>query len=116
MAFSTPYRMFKRYSQYAGGTADPMVIHWPEGFRARGDVRDQYHHCTDIVPTILECCGVTMPEMADGVRQTPLAGVSMLYSFDDADAPTRKETQYHEMLSTRGLWHQAGRYPPNTAR
>jgi len=105
VAFSTPYRMFKRYSQYAGGTADPMIIHWPKGFKARGEVRDQYHHCTDVVPTILECCGLTMPEVVDGVRQTPLAGVSMRYSFDDAAAPTRKETQYYEMLSTRGLWH-----------
>ncbi len=105
VAFSTPYRMFKRYSQYAGGTADPMVIHWPKGFKARGEIRDQYHHCTDVVPTILECCGLTMPEVVEGVRQTPLAGVSMRYSFDDADAPTRKETQYYEMLSTRGLWH-----------
>ncbi len=106
VAFSTPYRMFKRYSQYAGGTADPLIIHWPTGFQARGEVRDQYHHCTDIVPTILECCGLSMPEVVDGVPQTPLAGVSMRYSFDDAAAPTQKVTQYYEMLSTRGLWHE----------
>jgi arylsulfatase A-like enzyme len=105
VAFSTPYRMFKRYSQYAGGTADPLVIHWPKGFRSRGEVRHQYHHCTDIVPTILECCGVTMPDFVNGVMQTPLAGVSMRYSFDSAEAPSRKETQYYEMLSTRGIWH-----------
>jgi arylsulfatase len=97
--------MFKRYSQYAGGTCDPLVIHWPKGIKARGELRHQYHHCTDIVPTILECCGVTMPDIVDGVTQTPLAGVSMRYSFDAADAPTRKETQYYEMLSTRGIWH-----------
>lgn len=106
VAFSTPYRMFKRYSQYAGGTADPLIIHWPNGFRSRGEVRDQYHHCTDIVPTILECCGLTMPEVVDGVPQTPLPGVSMRYSFDSPEAPTTKETQYYEMLSTRGLWHR----------
>jgi arylsulfatase len=106
VAFSTPYRMFKRYSQYAGGTCDPLVIHWPKGIKSRGELRHQYHHCTDIVPTILECCGVTMPDVVDGVTQTPLAGVSMRYSFDAADAPTRKETQYYEMLSTRGLWHK----------
>ena len=68
-------------------------------------MRHQYHHCTDIVPTILECCGLTMPDVVDGVKQTPLAGVSMRYSFDDAKAPTRKETQYYEMLGTRGIWH-----------
>jgi arylsulfatase len=106
VAFSTPYRMFKRYSQYAGGTCDPLVVHWPKGIKARGELRHQYHHCTDIVPTILECCGVEMPDVVDGVKQTPLAGVSMRYSFDDAKAPTRKETQYYEMLSTRGIWHK----------
>lgn len=106
VAFSTPYRMFKRYASYAGGTCDPLVVHWPKRIKARGQVRHQYHHCTDIVPTILECCGVAMPDILDGVKQTPLAGVSMAYSFDDADAPTRKETQYYEMCGTRGIWHK----------
>jgi arylsulfatase A-like enzyme len=105
VAFSTPFRMFKRYS-YQGGVADPLVISWPKGMQARGEVRQQYHHCTDIVPTILDCCGVQMPEVVDGVRQTPLPGVSMRYSFDAAAAPTRKETQYYEMLGTRGIWHK----------
>jgi arylsulfatase A-like enzyme len=105
VAFSTPYRMFKRYS-YQGGVCDPLVISWPKGMQARGEVRSQYHHCTDIVPTILDCCGVDMPEVVDGYRQTPLPGVSMRYSFDAADAPTRKETQYYEMLGTRAIWHE----------
>jgi arylsulfatase A-like enzyme len=104
VAFSTPYRMFKRYASYAGGTCDPMVIHWPRGIKAKGEVRHQYHHCTDIVPTILDACGVSIPEAIDGVKQAPLAGVSMAYSFDNADAPTTKETQYYEMLGTRGVW------------
>lgn len=104
VAFSTPYKMFKRYASFAGGTCDPLVIHWPRGIKARGEVRDQYHHCTDIVPTILEACGVPMPETLDGVKQAPLAGVSMVYSFDDADAPTTKQTQYYEMCGTRGVW------------
>jgi hypothetical protein len=69
-------------------------------------VRSQYHHCTDIVPTILECCGVEMPEVVDGYEQTPLPGVSMRYSFDAADAPTTKEIQYYEMLGTRAIWHK----------
>ncbi|MEU6858369.1 arylsulfatase [Glycomyces sp. NPDC046736] len=105
VAFSTPYRMFKRYS-YQGGVCDPLVIHWPAGMRARGEVRHQYHHSTDIVPTILECCGVDMPEVVGGVEQTPLPGVSMRYSFDEAEAPTRKRTQYYEMLGTRAIWHE----------
>jgi arylsulfatase len=105
VGFSTPYRMFKRYS-YQGGVCDPLVISWPAGMSARGEVRDQYHHCTDIVPTILDCCGVELPDVVDGFDQVPLPGVSMRYSFDGADAPTAKETQYYEMLGTRGIWHQ----------
>lgn len=104
VAFSTPYKMFKRYASFAGGTCDPLVIHWPKGIKARGEVRDQYHHCTDIVPTILEACGVPMPEVLDGVKQAPLAGVSMVYSFDAGDAPTTKQIQYYEMAGTRGIW------------
>ncbi|MGH9027838.1 MAG: arylsulfatase, partial [Acidimicrobiia bacterium] len=106
VAFSTPYRMFKRYSGYAGGTCDPLIIHWPKGIKAKGEVRQQYHHCTDIVPTILDCCGVRMPEVVEGIKQTPLPGVSMRYSFDNAKAPTRKRTQYYEMVGTRGVWHK----------
>jgi arylsulfatase len=104
VAFSTPFRMFKRYS-YQGGVCDPLVIHWPKGITAKGEVRNQYHHCTDIFPTILEACGVAMPEVVNGVKQSPLSGISMAYTFA-ADGPTRKQTQYYEMLGTRGIWHQ----------
>ena len=103
MAFSTPFRMFKRYS-YQGGVCDPLVIHWPKGMRARGEVRSQYHHCTDIVPTIYECCGITPPDTVLGYEQSELPGVSMRYSFDAPDAPTEKHIQYYEMLGTRGIW------------
>lgn len=104
-AFSTPFQMFKRYSQFAGGTCDPLVISWPKGIEARGEIRNQYHHSTDIVPTILDVCGVEMPEVFNGVEQWPLSGVSMRYSFDaEPDAPTRKERQYYCMLGTRGIW------------
>ena len=105
-AFSTPFRMFKRYS-YQGGVCDPMVIHWPKGIKAKGEVRHQYHHVIDVVPTILECCGIEFPEFVLGYEQTPLPGVSMAYSFDAApDAPTEKHIQYYAMLGTRGLWHE----------
>ena len=103
-AFSTPYRMFKRYT-YQGGVCDPLVIHWPRGIKASGEVRDQYHHCTDIVPTILEACGVEFPKAVNGVEQNPLSGVSMVYSFDDGPAATAKQTQYFEMMGMRGIWH-----------
>ena len=97
--------MFKRYSQYAGGTNDPLVISWPKGIKARGEIRHQYHHSTDIVPTLLEACGIEMPEVYNGVKQTPLSGVSMVYSFDaEPNAPTEKDVQYYCMLGTRGIW------------
>ena len=90
VAFSTPFQMFKRYSQYSGGTCDPLVIHWPKGIKAKGQVRHQYHHATDIVPTILDVTGLEMPTTYRGVEQYPMNGVSMRYSFDDAEAPTTK--------------------------
>src|SRR3954447_12353759 len=105
VAFSTPYKMFKRYS-YAGGTCDPLVIHWPAGIEAKGEVRHQYHHVTDIVPTLLDCCGLEFPDEIDGVDQVPLAGESMRYSFDAADAPTPRTRQYYCMLGTRGIWEE----------
>lgn len=104
VAFSTPFQMFKRYSQFSGGTCDPLVIHWPKGIDAKGEVRNQYHHTTDIVPTILDVVGLEMPDTYRGVKQVPLPGVSMRYSFDDGDAPTKKERQYFAMLGTRGIW------------
>ena len=103
-AFSTPFQMFKRYAQYSGGTCDPMVIHWPKGIKAKGEMRHQYHHSTDVVPTILEVVGLEMPEVYRGVDQYPVNGVSMRYSFDSAQAPTKKERQYYAMLGTRGIW------------
>ncbi len=104
-AFSAPFQMFKRYSQYAGGTCDPLVISWPKGIKARGEVRHQYHHSTDIVPTILDVCGLEMPKVYRGIEQYPLSGVSMRYTFDAApNAPTQKQRQYYAMLGTRGIW------------
>lgn len=104
-AFSAPFKMFKRYAQYAGGTSDPLIISWPKGIKARGEIRNQYHHSVDIVPTLLEACGIEMPKIYQGVKQTPLSGVSMLYSFDaKPNAPTQKHIQYYSMFGTRGLW------------
>lgn len=104
-AFSTPFKMFKRYSNYSGGTADPLVISWPKGIKARGEVRNQYHHAVDIVPTILEICGLEMPKVYKGVEQYPLSGVSMRYTFETPPtAPTQKHIQYYAMLGTRAIW------------
>ena len=105
VAFSTPYQMFKRYSNYAGGTCDPLVISWPKGIKAKGEIRHQYHHSTDIVPTVLDVCGLEMPKTFRGAEQHPLSGVSMRYSFEaKPDGKTQKTRQYYTMLGTRALW------------
>ena len=104
-AFSTPFQMFKRYSQYSGGTCDPMVVHWPKGIAAKGELRHQYHHSVDVVATVLDVIGIEMPESYRGVPQRPLDGISMKSSFDAApDGPTQKRVQYYSMLGTRGIW------------
>jgi len=105
MAFNTPFKMWKRYS-YNGGICDPFLIHWPKGIKSRGEVRHQYHHAIDIVPTILDVVGVEAPEVVLGYTQSPIEGVSMRSSFDDSKAPSARQTQYYSMLGSRGLWHQ----------
>jgi arylsulfatase len=105
VAFSTPFQMFKRYSEYAGGTCCPLVVSWPKGIKAKGQVRNQYHHSVDIVPTILDVCSLKMPTVYRGVKQYPLSGVSMRYTFTaKPNAPTKKKRQYYAMLGTRGIW------------
>jgi arylsulfatase A-like enzyme len=104
MAFNAPFKMWKRY-EFNGGTSDPCIISWPRGMRARGEVRHQYHHAIDLVPTILDVLGVEAPETIDGHVQSELDGVSMRYSFDDAVAPTTRRTQFYSMLGSRGIWH-----------
>ena len=104
MAFNTPFKMWKRYS-FNGGSADPCIISWPAGISARGEVRHQYHHAIDIVPTVLDCLGVSEPETVKGVPQMAVQGVSMRYSFDAANLPTARTTQFYSMLGTRGIWH-----------
>ena len=105
MAFNTPFKMWKRYT-YNGGICDPFLISWPKGIKSRGEVRHQYHHAIDIVPTILDVVGVEAPEVVKGYTQHPIEGVSMRYSFDDAKAPTGRQTQFYSMLGSRGIWHQ----------
>ncbi|MGV9615194.1 arylsulfatase [Nocardia xishanensis] len=104
MAFNTPFKMWKRYS-FNGGTCDPCLISWPAGIEARGETRDQYHHAVDLVPTLLDCLGVELPEAVKGHTQTPIQGVSMRYSFDSPTIPTAKHTQFYSMLGGRGIWH-----------
>jgi arylsulfatase len=107
-AGNTPFRRWKRET-YRGGVTDPFVVHWPNGFKARGEVRTQYAHIIDIVPTVLEVQGIDPPATIRGVTQAPLHGVSFRYTFDDATAPTRHRTQYFEMIGHRAIDHDGWR-------
>jgi arylsulfatase A-like enzyme len=102
---NTPLKFYKHYT-YAGGIRDPLIIHWPVRIVDRGGVRRQYHHVTDVTPTILELLEIDAPALYDGIPQLPLHGTSMVYTLDSPDAPTRKVTQYYEMLGDRALWHR----------
>jgi arylsulfatase len=104
MAFNTPFKMWKRY-EFNGGTADPCMFSWPNGMKARGEIRHQYHHAIDIVPTILDVLGVEAPAELKGYTQVPFDGVSMRYSFDDARAKGTRHTQFYSMLGSRSIWH-----------
>ena len=104
MAFNTPFKMWKRY-EFNGGTSDPCIISWPEGIEAKGEIREQYHHAIDLVPTILDALGVEPPETIGGHAQSHFDGVSMRYSFDAAPLPSARETQFYSMLGSRSIWH-----------
>jgi arylsulfatase len=104
MAFNTPFKMWKRY-EFEGGTADPCIISWPAGMKARGELRTQYHHAIDLVPTVLDVLGVKAPRTIKGHVQSHFDGVSMRYSFDEVAAPGQRTTQFYSMLGSRGIWH-----------
>jgi arylsulfatase len=104
MAFNTPFKMWKRY-EFNGGTSDPCIISWPAGMAARGELRHQYHHVVDIVPTVLDVLGVEAPERIGGHTQSHFDGLSMRYSFDEAEAAGTRRTQFYSMLGSRGIWH-----------
>ncbi|MEH6616547.1 MAG: arylsulfatase [Porticoccus sp.] len=103
MAGNTPFRYFKQ-SEHRGGQQDHLVVHWPKGIKAKGEVRSQYHHISDIAPTIMEAAGISVPDEYHGVEQQPMDGTSLIYSFDKADAPNQKQRQYYEMFGNRAIW------------
>ncbi|MHC5210272.1 MAG: sulfatase-like hydrolase/transferase [Planctomycetota bacterium] len=103
MAGNTPFRYFKQ-SEHRGGQQDALVVHWPNGIQAKGEIRNQYHHISDIAPTILEAADIEVPAEYHGVPQQPLTGVPMNYAFDDPDAPNAKKRQYYEMFGNRAIW------------
>jgi arylsulfatase A-like enzyme len=105
-AMNTPYQWTKQVASHWGGTRNGTIVHWPKGIKAKGEQRSQFHHVIDIAPTILEAAGLPEPLAVNGVQQKPIEGVSMLYSFNDAKAAERHETQYFEMFGNRGIYHK----------
>jgi arylsulfatase A-like enzyme len=105
MAFNTPFKLWKRYSNWEGGTADPMIVSWPAQITKPG-LRRQYVHATDIVPMVYESLGIDPPEVVKGYTQYPIEGISFTETFHDPEAKTAKETQFYSMGGTRAIWHQ----------
>jgi arylsulfatase len=106
-AFDTPFKWVKQIASHFGGTRQGMAISWPGHINDPGGVRYQFHHVIDIVPTILEAAGIQAPDMVDGIKQKPIEGVSMVYTFDKANAhaKSKRDTQYFEMFANRGIYH-----------
>jgi len=105
-AMDTPYQWTKQVASHWGGTRNGTVVHWPNGFTSRGEVRSQFHHVIDIATTVLDAAGLPHPTFVNGVQQEPLHGVSMAYSFDDGKAADVRTTQYFEMFVNRGIYHE----------
>ncbi len=105
-AMDTPYQWTKQVASHWGGTRNGTIVHWPNGIKAKGEIRSQFHHVIDVAPTILEAAGLPAPTIVNSVQQAPLEGFSMRYAFDDAKAAERHETQYFEMAGNRGIYHK----------
>ena len=117
-AFDTPFRYTKQIASHFGGTRQGMAISWPNRIKDAGGIRTQFHHMIDIVPTILEATGVKAPQIVDGIKQKPIEGISMAYTFDKANAtaPSKRKTQYFEMIANRGIYNDgwyANTVPPH---
>ena len=117
-AFDTPFKWTKQVASHFGGTRQGLAISWPGHIKDVGGLRTQFHHVIDIVPTILEAAGIKAPDTVNGIKQRPIEGVSMLYTFDkaNADAPSKRDTQYFEMVGNRGIYHDgwmANTIPPS---
>ncbi|RYI12228.1 MAG: arylsulfatase, partial [Acetobacteraceae bacterium] len=105
-AMNTPYQWTKQVASHFGGTRNGTIVHWPSGIKGQGEIRTQFHHVIDVAATLLEAAGIPEPLSVNGVQQIPIEGVSMAYSFNDAAAPDRHETQYFEMFGNRGIYHK----------
>jgi len=103
-AANTPFQWTKQVASHLGGTRDPLIVSWPGHIKSAGGFRTQFHHVTDIAPTIYELAGVQLPESVNGVKQLPLEGKSLVYTFDHPDAQSPHTVQYFEMLGNRGIY------------
>jgi len=117
-AFDTPFKYTKQVASHFGGTRQGLAISWPDRIKDAGGVRTQFHHIIDIVPTILEAAGIKAPQMVNGIKQKPIEGISMAYTFDkaNANAPSKRKTQYFEMIANRGIYNDgwyANTTPPH---
>lgn len=106
IAGNTPMPWTKQVASHLGGIRNPMVVRWPKGIKAKGEVRPQFTHVIDVAPTVLEAAGIPQPKSVNGVAQRPIEGVSFLYSFDNATAPERHTTQYFEIMGNRAIYHE----------
>ena len=104
VAGNTPFMWTKQVASNFGGTRNPLVVSWPARIKARGEIRSQFQHVVDIAPTVLEAAGLPEPKTVNGVVQTPMEGVSMVYTFDDPKAAGRHKTQYFEIIGNRAIY------------
>ncbi|HEY4367126.1 MAG TPA: arylsulfatase [Steroidobacteraceae bacterium] len=107
-AGNTPFRRWKRET-YRGGVSDPFLVHWPKGIKSKGGIRHQYAHAIDMVPTTLAALGIEPPARIRGVTQSPIQGISLAHTFNDAKAEDRHKTQYFEMFGHRSIYHDGWR-------
>ncbi|QFZ15941.1 arylsulfatase [Anabaena sp. YBS01] len=105
-AVNTPFQWTKQIASHFGGTRNPLVISWGANIKDQGGIRSQFHHVIDITPTILEVAGITVPKEVNGVKQRPIEGTSLAYTFNNPNAPSHRETQYFEMLGNRAIYDE----------
>jgi arylsulfatase len=105
-AMDTPYQWVKQVASHWGGTRNGAIVHWPNGIKAKGEIRTQFSHVIDVASTVLDAAGIPEPDFVNGIQQAPIQGQSMLPSFDDASSPEFRDTQYFEVFGNRGIYHQ----------